>query len=222
MIRLAATIFLFTLLMNNNTVNAQKFKTVDDSLAYSLGVLIANNLRQEGFGDLDVDMISAGLKSALKGEPTLLSPDQCNTIVREQSTARKAKQAGSVKEAGEKFLAANKNRPGVISLDNGLQYEILKAGDGKKPKATDKVLVHYHGTLIDGTVFDSSVERGESISFPLNQVIRGWTEILQLMPVGSKWKVYIPYDLAYGDRGAGGAIKPYSALIFEIELLGIE
>jgi len=222
MIRLAATIFLFTLLMNNNTVNAQKFKTVDDSLAYSLGVLIANNLRQEGFGDLDVDMISAGLKSALKGEPTLLSPDQCNTIVREQSTARKAKQAGSVKEAGEKFLAANKSRPGVISLDNGLQYEILKAGDGKKPKATDKVLVHYHGTLIDGTVFDSSVERGESISFPLNQVIRGWTEILQLMPVGSKWKVYIPYDLAYGDRGAGGAIKPYSALIFEIELLGIE
>jgi FKBP-type peptidyl-prolyl cis-trans isomerase FklB len=221
MIRLAATIFLFTFLMNN-TVNAQKFKTVDDSLAYSLGVLIANNLRQEGFGDLDVDMISAGLKSALKGEPTLLSPDQCNVIVREQSTARKAKQAGSVKEAGEKFLAANKNRPGVISLDNGLQYEILKAGDGKKPKATDKVLVHYHGTLIDGTVFDSSVERGESISFPLNQVIKGWTEILQLMPVGSKWKVYIPYDLAYGDRGAGGAIKPYSALIFEIELLGIE
>jgi FKBP-type peptidyl-prolyl cis-trans isomerase FklB len=221
MIRITATIFLFTLLMNN-TVNAQKFKTVDDSLAYSLGVLIANNLRQEGFGDLDVDMISAGLKSALKGEPTLLSPDQCNTIVREQSTARKAKQAGSVKEAGEKFLAANKSRPGVISLDNGLQYEIIKAGNGPKPKATDKVLVHYHGTLIDGTVFDSSVERGESISFPLNQVIKGWTEILQLMPVGSKWKVYIPYDLAYGDRGAGGAIKPYSALIFEIELLGIE
>ncbi len=221
MIRITATIFLFTLLMNN-TVSAQKFKTVDDSLAYSLGVLIAGNLRQEGFGDLNADMISAGLKSALKGEPTLLSPEQCNTIVREQSTARKAKQQGSVKDAGEKFLAANKSRPGVISLDNGLQYEILKAGDGKKPKATDKVLVHYHGTLIDGTVFDSSVERGESISFPLNQVIKGWTEILQLMPVGSKWKVYIPYDLAYGDRGAGGAIKPYSALIFEIELLGIE
>jgi len=221
MIRITATIFLFTLLMNN-TVSAQKFKTVDDSLAYSLGVLIAGNLRQEGFGDLDADMISAGLKSALKGEPTLLSPDQCNALVREQSTARKAKQAGSVKEAGEKFLAANKSRPGVISLDNGLQYEILKAGDGKKPKATDKVLVHYHGTLIDGTIFDSSVDRGESISFPLNQVIKGWTEILQLMPVGSKWKVYIPYDLAYGDRGAGGAIKPFSALIFEIELLGIE
>lgn len=221
MIRITATIFLFTLLMNN-TVSAQKFKTVDDSLAYSLGVLIAGNLRQEGFGDLDADMISAGLKSALKGEPTLLSPEQCNAIVREQSTARKSKQHDSVKEAGEKFLAANKSRPGVISLDNGLQYEILKAGDGKKPNATDKVLVHYHGTLIDGTVFDSSVERGESISFPLNQVIRGWTEILQLMPVGSKWKVYIPYDLAYGDRGAGGAIKPFSALIFEIELLGIE
>jgi FKBP-type peptidyl-prolyl cis-trans isomerase FklB len=221
MIRITATIFLFTLLMNN-TVNAQKFKTAEDSLAYSIGVLVANNLRDQGFGDLDPDMILAGLKPALKGESTLLTPDQCNAIVREQSGARNAKQHDSVKEAGEKFLAANKSRPGVISLDNGLQYEILKAGDGKKPKATDKVLVHYHGTLIDGTVFDSSVERGESISFPLNQVIKGWTEILQLMPVGSKWKVYIPYDLAYGDRGAGGAIKPYAALIFEIELLGIE
>jgi FKBP-type peptidyl-prolyl cis-trans isomerase FklB len=132
------------------------------------------------------------------------------------------KQYESNKEAGEQFLAENKKRDGVISLDNGLQYEILREGDGEKPDATDEVIVHYHGTLPNGTVFDSSVQRGESISFPLNRVIRGWTEILQLMPVGSKWKVYIPYQLGYGDRAAGPTIQPYSALIFEIDLLGIK
>jgi FKBP-type peptidyl-prolyl cis-trans isomerase len=113
-------------------------------------------------------------------------------------------------------------RKEVTTLPDGLQYEVLKMGDGAKPKTTDKVLVHYHGTLIDGTVFDSSVDRGEPIEFGVTQVIKGWTEILQLMPVGSKWKVYIPYQLAYGERGAGGSIGPYSALIFEIELLGIK
>jgi FKBP-type peptidyl-prolyl cis-trans isomerase FklB len=127
----------------------------------------------------------------------------------------------SNKEAGETFMANNKSHPGVIALPNGLQYEVIKRGDGSKPGATDEVLVHYHGTLIDGTVFDSSVERRQPISFPLNHVIQGWTEILQLMPVGSKWKVYIPYQLAYGNRPAGPKIQPYSALIFEIELLDI-
>lgn len=220
MIRLTTLLFLLSLM--DSSLTAQQIKSPDDSLAYSLGVLIAGNLRQEGFGDLNAELISAGLKSALKGEATLISEEECNSIAREGSARRKMKQHDSNKTAGENYLAANKNRPGVVSLDDGLQYEVLKQGDGQKPKATDKVLVHYHGTLIDGTVFDSSVDRGEPISFPLNQVIRGWTEILQLMPVGSKWKVYIPYDLAYGERGAGAAIKPYSALIFEIELLGIE
>ena len=113
-------------------------------------------------------------------------------------------------------------RPEITTTASGLQYEILKAGDGPKPAKTDKVLVHYHGTLINGDIFDSSVQRGEPIAFPLNQVIPGWTEVVQLMPVGSKWKVYIPYQLAYGERGAGGNIGPYSALIFEIELLEIQ
>ncbi len=220
MIRLTTLFFL--LLLMDSTLKAQQFKTPDDSLAYSIGVLIAGNLKQEGFTDLNIDFIAAGLKAGLKGEPTLISVEECNTIVREGSARRKMKTHDSNKVAGEKFMEANKSRPGVISLDNGLQYEVLKMGDGKKPKASDKVLVHYHGTTIDGTVFDSSVDRGESISFPLNQVIKGWTEIMQLMPVGSKWKVYIPYDLAYGDRSAGPSIAPFSTLIFEIELLGIE
>ena len=122
---------------------------------------------------------------------------------------------------GKQFLAENAKREGVVSLDNGLQYEVVKMCDGAKHQVTDKVYTHYDGMLIDGTVFDSSVERGQPIEFPLNRVIRGWTEILQLMPVGSKWRVYIPYDLAYGAQGAGGVIAPYSTLIFDIELIEI-
>ncbi len=215
-------IFSSFFLLMNQMVHAQMLKTSDDSLAYSLGVLIANNLRQEGFSDLNTDIIHAGLRAALKGEPTVISVDECNAFVRDATAGRKMKQHDSNRTAGEQFLAENKKRPGVIALDNGLQYEILKSGDGPKPKATDKVNVHYHGTLIDGRTFDSSVDRGESITFGLSQVIRGWTEILQLMPVGSKWRVYIPYQMAYGDRAAGPTIQPYSALIFEIELLEIE
>jgi FKBP-type peptidyl-prolyl cis-trans isomerase FklB len=215
-------IFSLFILTMESTITAQHLKTADDSLAYSLGVLIAGNLRQEGLSDLNVELITAGLKDAFKGDKTLLTVDQCNAFVRDGSARRKAKQGEGNKVAGEQFLAANKTKPGVITLEDGLQYEVLKMGDGKKPKATDKVNVHYHGTLIDGTVFDSSVDRGEPISFALNQVIKGWTEVVQLMPVGSKWRVFIPYQLAYGERGAGGAIQPYSALIFEIELLGIE
>ena len=128
---------------------------------------------------------------------------------------------GDTKAQGEQFLAENALREGVIVTESGLQYEVIKMGKGKKPSATDRVKVHYHGTLIDGTVFDSSVERGEPITFGLNQVIAGWTEGLQLMPVGSKFKLYIPQELGYGSRNAG-SIPPYSTLIFEVELLGIE
>ena len=162
----------------SNSLTAQDLKTADDSLAYSLGVLIANNLKQEGFTKLRPELITAGLTAVINGEKPLLSVDACNTIVRENAVKQQMKQHEGNKASGEAFLAENKKRDGVISLDNGLQYEILKAGDGKKPKATDKVLVHYHGTLIDGTTFDSSVDRGEPISFGLNQVIKGWTEIL--------------------------------------------
>lgn len=130
------------------------------------------------------------------------------------------KAAANLKE-GEDFLAANKEKPGVVALPSGLQYEILKEGDGPKPKETDKVLCHYHGTLINGTIFDSSVQRGQPIAFPLNQVIKGWTEGVQLMGVGSKWRFFIPPHLGYGDRQVGPTIGPNSTLIFDVELLGI-
>ena len=125
------------------------------------------------------------------------------------------------KDAGEKFLEENKKQEGVVTLPSGLQYKVIKQGTGDKPKATDQVRCHYHGTLIDGTVFDSSVRRGEPAVFPVNGVIQGWVEALQLMPVGSKWTLYIPYEMAYGTRGAGQSIPPYAALIFEVELLEI-
>ena len=219
--KLISTLILFTLLMDT-TLKAQVFKTADDSLAYSLGVLIAENLRQQGFADLKPELIAQGLTTSLKGEPSLIPLEECGKNVQNSASKRQMKQHEGNKTAGEQFLASNKSRQGVVTLEDGLQYEILTTGTGAKPKATDKVLVHYHGTLIDGTVFDSSVDRGEPIAFPLNGVIPGWTEVLQLMPVGSKWRVYIPYQLAYGDRGAGGAIQPYSTLIFDIELLEIQ
>ena len=201
--------------------NAQQLKNANDSLAYSLGVLVGKNLQREGYANLPMDIFYAALLSSVKDEPLSISAAECDQYVRSGSSLLKMKQFESNKIAGEQCLAKNKTRSGVVCLDDGLQYEVLKMGDGPKPLATDKVLVHYHGTLPDGTVFDSSVDRGEPISFALNQVIKGWTEILQLMPVGSKWKVYIPYQLAYGDRAAGPKVPPYSALIFEIELLKI-
>lgn len=213
---------LFLSFIMDNTLKAQTFKTPNDTLSYSLGVLVGNSIKQQGFTNLNPDLIMSGLKSVLAGEPTLLTVDQCGAIVREVSTAAKAKQFEANKKTGEDFLATNKKREGVITLDNGLQYEIIKAGTGPKPTMTDKVLVHYHGTFIDGSIFDSSVDRGTPMSFGLNQVIRGWTEILQIMPEGSKWRVYIPYNLAYGEQGSPPKIPPYSPLIFDMELIEIQ
>ncbi|MEO6132002.1 MAG: FKBP-type peptidyl-prolyl cis-trans isomerase [Saprospiraceae bacterium] len=217
------TLFSFICLMILFTfkADAQLLKTANDSLAYSLGIMVGKSLQQEGYSNLPVDIFVAALKIAYFNEPGLMSPEACETFVRSGSSQMKMKQYESNKVAGEQFLADNKTRSDVSTLADGMQYEVLKAGDGPKPKATDEVLVHYHGTLIDGSIFDSSVDRGQPISFPLNHVIAGWTEILQLMPVGSKWKVYIPSNLAYGERPAGPMIKPFSTLVFEIELLGI-
>ena len=206
-----------------STLEAQHpFKSASDSLAYSLGVLVGNNLKNGGFSDINLEIFNEGLASAMKGEKSLIATEKCQAIVQAYAQEKEEKSGSANRSAGEEFLSKNKMRKEVTTLPDGLQYEVLKMGDGAKPKTTDKVLVHYHGTLIDGTVFDSSVDRGEPIEFGVTQVIKGWTEILQLMPVGSKWKVYIPYQLAYGERGAGGSIGPYSALIFEIELLGIK
>jgi len=216
------TTTLITLLMSTEPVNAQTFKTEDDSLAYSLGVMLANSLKGEGYTELNLHVFRAGFEAAMKGEETLLDEATCEANVRKGSQRMKLRLSEKNKLAGEVFLAENAKRSGVVSLPSGLQYEVIKEGDGAKPGPTDKVNVHYHGTLIDGSVFDSSVDRGKPISFGLNQVIKGWTEGLQLMPVGSKYKLFIPYQLGYGERAAGPKIQPYSTLIFEVELLGIE
>jgi FKBP-type peptidyl-prolyl cis-trans isomerase len=160
----------------------------------------------------------------LKNKNLVMNQDQCGQTLQQKLQEFSQKKTSAQKEKGVAFLNENKKRPGVIALPNGLQYEVLTAGDpnGMKPNATDTVEVHYVGTLIDGTEFDNSIKRGQTISFPLNGVIKGWTEILQLMTVGSKWKVYIPSELGYGERGAGGAIPGNSTLIFEIDLKGVK
>ena len=168
-----------------------------NSLSFQLGTSVAQYLMQYGEKELNYEEFKAGIDLVLN-------------------------MSAKAKEEGEKFLAENAKREGVKTTASGLQYEVLEATLGQKPKATDSVRVHYEGTLIDGTVFDSSYKRGESIAFPLNGVIKGWTEGLQLMSVGSKYKFFIPYQLAYGERGAGASIPPYAALIFTVELLGIE
>ncbi|MFM8361612.1 MAG: FKBP-type peptidyl-prolyl cis-trans isomerase [Haliscomenobacter sp.] len=192
-----------------------------DSVSYSFGVLIAQNLKSQGLDSLDQAQLAQGIQDVLKGAKLRYDVQQCNNIVQQHMTALESKKyAGNVEE-GRKFLAENGKRSGVVTLPSGLQYEVLTAGSGPKPAASDRVTVHYTGTLVDGTVFDSSVDRGEPASFGVTQVIQGWVEGLQLMPLGSKWKFFIPYELGYGERGAGGVIGPYATLIFEVELLKI-
>ena len=188
---------------------------------------IGNSFRQQeeeglmGIPELEIrfELIQQGFVNGLRGFDEQMTMQEANVYV---NTVYNELNYGSLKEEGEAFLAENAERKEVKVTESGLQYEVLKQGKGKKPAETDRVKVHYHGTLIDGTVFDSSVERGEPVVFALNQVISGWTEGLQLMPVGSKYKFYIPYNLAYGEQGRGQTIPPYSALVFEVELLGIE
>jgi len=202
-------------------------KDVRQKTSYALGTDIGTNLKRQEV-DLDAKALAAGIADALGGKPLMSEAEVRETL--DQLRAKmmagaeaKAKVAGekNLKE-GEAFLAANGKKDGVKTTASGLQYKVLKPGTGATPKPSDEVKVHYHGTLIDGTVFDSSVERGEPISFPVTGVIPGWVEALQLMKVGDKWQIYIPSKLAYGERGAGGKIGPNSALIFDVELLGIE
>ncbi len=192
-----------------------------DTFSYSLGILLANNLKQQGIKNFDADALLRGLQDVLNGTEQL-SLAEANIQVQAQMRNQRQAEANANLEAGKKFLEENAQRKEVKVTDSGLQYEILQKGEGPVPTASDKVKVHYHGTLIDGTVFDSSVERGEPITFPVTGVIKGWQEALQMMPVGSKWKLYIPSELAYGQRGAGANIGPNSVLIFEVELLEIE
>jgi len=193
-----------------------------DSVSYSLGLMVTRNLKDQGFTKIDAESFMAAMADVLNDIAPKISVEMANQILSQAVNQRQMSMHQGNLEAGEAFLEANAQRDGITVLESGVQYEVIQVGDGPKPKASDKVRVHYHGTLIDGKVFDSSVERGQTISFPVNGVIQGWQEVLQLMPVGSKWKVYIPYHQAYGERGAGADIKPYSALIFEIDLIGIE
>ena len=193
-----------------------------DKISYALGLSMGQNLLGSGVTSLNYADLAAGIKDVLEKNQPQISYQEAQTVLNKFFSELEEKLVGEAKASGETFLAENAKREGVKVTDSGLQYEVLEETIGQKPKATDKVRVHYEGTLIDGTVFDSSYKRGESITFGLNQVIKGWTEGLQLMSIGSKYKLYLPYQLAYGERGAGANIPPYSALIFTVELLGIE
>jgi FKBP-type peptidyl-prolyl cis-trans isomerase len=211
---------------NSGKKSEVKLTNNTDSVSYALGVLIGENNKQQmksapGVDQLNKEIILAAFEKAFSGDSVQIKPEKANAAI-QAFFAKVSKGEGEKNlKAGEEFLASNKAKAGVVTLPSGLQYEIIKAGTGPKPKPEDEVKCHYHGTTIDGKVFDSSVDRGEPAVFPVNRVIPGWTEALQLMPVGSKWKLFIPAALAYGERGAGQDIKPNSTLIFEVELLEI-
>lgn len=199
-----------------------------DKLSYALGLGIGQQLAQMGAKDLNVDDFAQSIRDVLEGNELKVSHREAQKIVQdyfakqeEKLNAERTEKGKAAREEGEKYLAENAKKDGVITLKSGLQYQVLKEGNGKKPKATDKVKCHYEGFLIDGTVFDSSVQRGEPATFGLQQVIAGWTEGLQLMQEGAKYRFFIPYRLAYGEGGAGQLIPPYAALIFDVELIEV-
>ena len=193
-----------------------------DKISYALGLSLGQNLLGSGVKELNYQDLAIGIKDVLEAKQPKITYQEAQQILNRFFTELEQEIAKVEKERGQKFLEENQKRNEVKTTASGLQYEVLQATIGQKPKATDKVKVHYEGSLIDGTVFDSSYRRGEPITFGLNQVIRGWTEGLQLMSIGSKYKLYIPYQLGYGERGSGAQIPPYATLIFTVELLGIE
>ena len=224
---IAASLLLASTSFSQIEPSASSFKNEVDSVSYLLGVAIATNITND-LKEGNTELILKGMKDKLKGNTELIT-DPTNQLLnsyfqkKQHEKKQQDEQLGQLAKAeGEKFLEENKKNKKVKVTPSGLQYEILKEGKGEKPTETSQVKVHYHGTTIDGKVFDSSVDRGEPIVFGLNQVIKGWTEGVQLMPIGSKFKFYIPQELAYGENAPSPAIKPYSTLIFEVELLGIE
>lgn len=204
----------------------QMMKTEQEKISYALGYNIGQNLKRDY--EVDLEMFFKGVKESQEGKMSLSEEEMQKTMtqfqnqMREQQMEKMKASAEENKKAGEAFLEENKTKEGIVTLDSGLQYKVLTQGEGDKPTVSDTVECHYRGTTIDGSEFDSSYKRGKPASFKVNGVIKGWTEALQLMPVGSKWMLYIPSDLAYGDRGAGRSIAPGSTLIFEVELLGIK
>ena len=192
-----------------------------EKISYALGMVIGHNLKGMGVNELDAQNFAQAVGDVLSGNPTTLSDTEAQQLVTRFLREKENEKGKEVREAGEAFLATNAKKEGITVLPSGLQYTVINEGSGRKPKATDSVKCHYEGTLIDGTVFDSSYRRGEPATFPLNGVIAGWTEGVQLMSEGAKFRFFIPYHLAYGSRGAGQSIPPYAALIFDVELIEV-
>jgi FKBP-type peptidyl-prolyl cis-trans isomerase FklB len=214
------------LTLNFDYLRAFKIKGMQelkDKVSYAVGLSIAESLKSQQLGGLDLDLLKNGIQDIFEQRELKINPQEANGLIQSYLEEANSAAFGENKEKGIAFLEENKNKEGVSITASGLQYEIIQEGSGNKPSATDNVTVHYHGTLIDGTVFDSSTERGTPASFGVNQVIPGWTEALQLMSVGAKFKLYIPQELAYGaNPHPGGPIQPYSALIFDVELIEIK
>ena len=214
------TIIYTLLFMGVLTINAQN-TTEMEKVSYSLGVNVAKSVQAQGLESIDAPAIAKAFKDVFEGNDLDISEEEANLVLQDYFTKINNKAQEANIGTGMKFLEENAKKEGVVTTASGLQYTVITKGDGVQPKETDNVTVHYHGTLLDGTDFDSSVERGQPASFPVNGVIPGWVEALQLMNVGSKYKLFIPSNLAYGERGAGGAIGPNATLIFEVELISI-
>lgn len=197
------------------------FDTQEEKFSYAIGLSLASNLLQSRINKVELNSLFQAITDVMQGSVPKISPSEANQVIEEYFNHQQASLGSVNAKEGEDFLLKNKSEEGVVELASGLQYMIIESGNGKSPKATDKVKCHYHGTLINGTIFDSSVQRGEPAIFPVNGVIKGWIEALQLMNTGSKWRLFIPPHLAYGDHGAGGAIGPKATLIFDVELLEI-
>lgn len=215
-----------TACQQNGAVKNVQLETAADSASYAIGLLVGANNKQQlesapGGDKMNLETMSAAFRASALGEEALMTEEEANAVVQSYFESANSREAQENLEEGNAFLEQNKSRDGIHVTDSGLQYEVITEGTGEKPSADDQVRVHYHGTLMDGTVFDSSVERGEPAVFGVGQVIPGWTEALQLMPVGSKWKIYLPADLAYGERSPGGEIGSNEMLTFEVELLEI-
>jgi FKBP-type peptidyl-prolyl cis-trans isomerase FklB len=203
---------------------SDKYPSFEDKASYGVGLNMGSQLLSQSFDGLSIDAVAQGVKDAFNQVESAVAPSDIEAAFKHITEIMQAKQAELSKaaaESGRLFLEANEKKAGVTVTDSGLQYEIITEGSGAKPVASSTVRTHYHGTLIDGTVFDSSYERGQPAEFPVNGVIAGWTEALQMMSVGSKWRLTVPYELAYGENGAGGSIAPFSTLVFDVELLDI-
>lgn len=203
---------------------SEKYNSVETQASYGVGFQMGEQLKSNPFDGLDINAVVEGLQDAFTGQTAQVDNNALRSAfaeIHQRMQAAKAEESKGRIEEGEKFLTENAQREEIQVTDTGLQYEVIATGEGEKPNADSTVRVHYHGTFLDGSMFDSSVERGQPAEFPVNGVIKGWTEALQMMTAGSKWRLYVPHELAYGEQGAGGAIPPYTTLVFDVELLDI-